>query len=122
MSVIGVRWRVEGRGVCRASQPGPPFGSLVVPRCGDGHLVAGCGGSCVAEKSRANAVCQGQAAGRCMVMRRADRASRTGMVIRVRRMVAVVVEGPLEVVHLFGESVGALALGSVLVGGEVAQS
>lgn len=31
-------------------------------------------------------------------------------------------EGPLEVVHPFGESVGALALGSVLIGCEVAQS
>src|SRR3546814_5065483 len=40
--------------------------------------------------SRVNAFCQGQAFGRCSVIRRAERASRAGTWMRVRRIVAVV--------------------------------
>ena len=44
----------------------------------------------MAVKSRANAFCQGQASGRCRMILRAERASRAGTEMRVRRIVAVV--------------------------------
>lgn len=48
------------------------------------------GGVCVVVNRRSSAVCQGQASGGCGMFRRADRARRAGIVMRVRRIVAVV--------------------------------
>ena len=55
-----------------------------------GQVVAGVGGPHAAVNSASRAACQGQSLGRCTASRRAERASLAGMVIRCRRMVAVV--------------------------------
>ncbi len=48
------------------------------------------GGSLTLSKSVVQAVCQGQAVGRCRVIRRAKVATRAGRAMSVRRSVAVV--------------------------------
>lgn len=90
VGLIGVEGPAVGRGEFRASHPGRPLRSRLGRCRGGGQLAVAGGGAWVAVKSRSNAVCQGQASGRCRVIRRADRASRAGTVMRVRRIVAVV--------------------------------
>ena len=88
--VVGVRWRVVGRVELRASHPGRPLAPRSCRGRGHGQTAATGGGACVIVNSWVNAFCQGQASGRCSVIRRAERASRAGTWIRVRRIVAVV--------------------------------
>src|SRR5690349_12148985 len=62
----------------------------LAPCPADGQAAAVRGGPQARVNSWIQAVCQGQAVGRCRVRRRAEEATRAGTVIRVRRMVAVV--------------------------------